>query len=179
MEVSDDAGRFVCNYTLYRSLQQCQQRQQQQLKLTDGSGHHSGNWHALFVHVPPFEVIPKQEQLAFASNLLRLVHHALPHAVAAKGVYKNVINISAGAPANEKTQHWPLPEEATVDGGAQGAVSHSSSVCNVSSGTSLQQLLQWMQMDRLRSVSLAVLAYLVWNPARKQHPTNVAGGKRS
>lgn len=58
--VSSDAGRFVCNYTLYQSLRQCQQQ-------------HGGRWQAVFVHVPPFTVISQDRQLAFAKDLLQLL----------------------------------------------------------------------------------------------------------
>lgn len=61
VEVSHDAGRFVCNYTLYRSLERCQQ--QRQLS--------HGLWAAVFVHVPTFTIKSQQEQLSFAKSLLQ------------------------------------------------------------------------------------------------------------
>eukprot|EP01123_Difflugia_compressa_P005998 TRINITY_DN18136_c0_g1_i1.p1 TRINITY_DN18136_c0_g1~~TRINITY_DN18136_c0_g1_i1.p1 ORF type:complete len:228 (+),score=49.84 TRINITY_DN18136_c0_g1_i1:6-689(+) len=54
-EVSTDPGRFLCNYIYYQSL-------------------HFSNinkTHSLFLHVPPFEVIPEQQQMSFVSNLIR------------------------------------------------------------------------------------------------------------
>ena len=54
----------MCNYTYYKSLQQAQMQRRQQ-------------WHSLFVHVPPFEVIPADEQLRFAANLLDVLAAAL------------------------------------------------------------------------------------------------------
>lgn len=64
----------MCNYTLYQSLRQCQQHHEQQLQ-------HGGRWQAVFVHVPSFAVIGQERQLAFATDLLRLLA-AQPAAVA-------------------------------------------------------------------------------------------------
>jgi hypothetical protein len=66
----DNAGRFVCNYTLYQSLRQCQQQQQQ---LPPHAPSERGRWQAVFVHVPSFAVIPPEQQLAFAKDLLQLL----------------------------------------------------------------------------------------------------------
>lgn len=55
VELSQDAGRFLCNYLYYISLTSCAQK----------------NWHSLFVHVPPFNVIPKDTQLDFIHALLK------------------------------------------------------------------------------------------------------------
>lgn len=63
-----NAGRFVCNYTLYESLRQCQH--QQQLR---GLPSERGRWQAVFVHVPSFSVVPAERQLAFATDLLQLL----------------------------------------------------------------------------------------------------------
>jgi pyrrolidone-carboxylate peptidase len=54
VKISGDAGLFVCNYTYYNSLRVAQ----------------TNKWHSLFVHVPPFAVIPADTQLRFAANLL-------------------------------------------------------------------------------------------------------------
>ena len=54
VKLSGDPGLFVCNFTYYKSL-----------KLA-----HANHWHSLFVHVPPFAVIPADTQLRFAANLL-------------------------------------------------------------------------------------------------------------
>ncbi|XP_057495679.1 uncharacterized protein LOC130780679 [Actinidia eriantha] len=56
--VSDDAGRFVCNYVYYHSLRFAQQR-----------GHKS-----LFVHVPLFSRIDEETQMQFAAALLEAIH---------------------------------------------------------------------------------------------------------
>ena len=64
------AGRFVCNYTLYESLRQCQHQQQEQLRRRPSE---RGRWQAVFVHVPSFSVVPAERQLAFATDLLQLL----------------------------------------------------------------------------------------------------------
>jgi pyrrolidone-carboxylate peptidase len=57
VRISGDAGLFVCNYTYFCSLRQCQRMR-------------PGRWHALFVHVPPFDKIASKQQLQFAADLL-------------------------------------------------------------------------------------------------------------
>ncbi|XP_010248498.1 PREDICTED: uncharacterized protein LOC104591402 [Nelumbo nucifera] len=52
--ISDDAGRFVCNYVYYHSLRFAEQK-----------GHKS-----LFVHVPLFSRIDEDTQMQFAASLL-------------------------------------------------------------------------------------------------------------
>jgi hypothetical protein len=61
VDVSEDPGRFLCNYIFYRSLRNC----------TNVGG--SGN-HALFIHVPPTEIIPLEDQvLKWPPNHLTIV----------------------------------------------------------------------------------------------------------
>ncbi|PRP80705.1 hypothetical protein PROFUN_11578 [Planoprotostelium fungivorum] len=55
VEISEDPGRFLCNFVFFHSLHYCQQRQ---------------NNHALFLHVPSFQLIKKEEQLAFVRFLI-------------------------------------------------------------------------------------------------------------
>ncbi|XP_057493972.1 uncharacterized protein LOC130779377 isoform X2 [Actinidia eriantha] len=55
--VSDDAGRFVCNYVYYHSLRFAQQR----------------NHKSLFVHVPLFSTIDEETQMQFAAALLEAI----------------------------------------------------------------------------------------------------------
>ncbi|KAL5537536.1 hypothetical protein UlMin_040263 [Ulmus minor] len=55
--ISDDAGRFVCNYVYYQSLRFAEQK-----------GHKS-----LFVHVPLFSRIDEQTQMRFAASLLEAI----------------------------------------------------------------------------------------------------------
>lgn len=64
--VSDDAGRYLCNYTLFTSLLGTQEE---------------SNLSALFVHVPPLELSSAEETLDFATNLLNALC-ALEHAKA-------------------------------------------------------------------------------------------------
>lgn len=52
--ISNDAGRFVCNYVYYHSLRYAEQK-----------GHKS-----LFVHVPLFSRIDEDTQMQFAASLL-------------------------------------------------------------------------------------------------------------
>ena len=58
MKVSQDPGRFVCNYIFYSSLWQ-------------GACH--SRWHSLFVHVPSFSVISEERQQLFALSLLKRI----------------------------------------------------------------------------------------------------------
>lgn len=55
--ISDDAGRFVCNYVYYHSLRFAEQK-----------GHKS-----LFVHVPLFSTIDEESQMQFAVSLLEAI----------------------------------------------------------------------------------------------------------
>ena len=66
VRLSCDAGRFLCNYTLFLSLQLCREKR-------GGGGGGGGEEDALFVHVPPFERVGQEEQLSFLYDLL----HAL------------------------------------------------------------------------------------------------------
>jgi pyroglutamyl-peptidase len=55
--ISDDAGRFVCNYVYYHSLRYAEEK-----------GHKS-----LFVHVPLFSRIDEETQMNFAASLLEAI----------------------------------------------------------------------------------------------------------
>ena len=55
--ISDDAGRFVCNYVYYHSL-----------RFAEKKGHKS-----LFVHVPLFSAVDKETQMGFALSLLEAI----------------------------------------------------------------------------------------------------------
>lgn len=55
--ISDDAGRFVCNYVYYHSL-----------RFAEEKGHKS-----LFVHVPPFSRINEETQMKFMGSLLEAI----------------------------------------------------------------------------------------------------------
>ncbi|KAK3017118.1 hypothetical protein RJ639_006968, partial [Escallonia herrerae] len=55
--ISDDAGRFVCNYVYYHSL-----------RFAEEKGHES-----LFVHVPLFSSINEEAQMKFTAALLEAI----------------------------------------------------------------------------------------------------------
>ncbi|OQS00014.1 peptidase C15, pyroglutamyl peptidase I [Thraustotheca clavata] len=61
-KISTDPGRYICNYVYYKSL-------------TMTSKH--DNQHALFVHVPMFEVLGQDEQLKIIKQLLVLLHQVI------------------------------------------------------------------------------------------------------
>lgn len=58
--ISDDAGRFVCNYVYYHSLRFAEQK---------------GN-KSLFVHVPLFSRIDEETQMRFTASLLEAIASA-------------------------------------------------------------------------------------------------------
>jgi len=66
--ISQDAGRYICNYAYYSSLNSISGKE--------------GDWghdESLFVHVPSLRVIPEEKQLRFARDLLTiLAKHVLP-----------------------------------------------------------------------------------------------------
>lgn len=55
--ISDDAGRFVCNYVYYHSLRFAEQN----------------GIKSLFVHVPLFLTINEETQMQFAASLLEVL----------------------------------------------------------------------------------------------------------
>lgn len=55
--ISDNAGRFVCNYVYYHSLRLAEQR----------------GGRSLFVHVPPFSRIDEETQMNFVASLLEAI----------------------------------------------------------------------------------------------------------
>lgn len=59
VDVSDDAGRFVCNYTLFSTLRRAQ---------LEGGGER-----ACFVHVPEFGMIGEGEQGEFLADFFRTI----------------------------------------------------------------------------------------------------------
>lgn len=58
VEVSDNAGRFLCNYVYYRST---------------AAALAYGQWHSLFVHVPSFETVDEATQREFVVAVVRAV----------------------------------------------------------------------------------------------------------
>jgi pyroglutamyl-peptidase len=57
IKISTDPGRFVCNYAYYYSLQRLARENKQV--------------HSLFVHVPPFSVVPKEAQFHYVADLMQ------------------------------------------------------------------------------------------------------------
>ena len=57
-EISEDPGRYLCNFIYYKSLQR-------QEKL----GHESYK-RSIFIHVPPFDVIDKETQIKFVRRVV-------------------------------------------------------------------------------------------------------------
>ena len=64
--VSTDPGRFVCNYTYCFSLDQCS-------STNECSGGEKKQQNALFIHVPPFKVIPEERQLYFIHKVMNII----------------------------------------------------------------------------------------------------------
>jgi pyrrolidone-carboxylate peptidase len=65
--VSNDPGRFVCNYTYCLSLDKC---------LSSAENNQSGNetkYHSLFVHVPPFKVFDEDNQFLFVIEIMKKI----------------------------------------------------------------------------------------------------------
>ena len=60
VEVSLDAGLFLCNLIYFSCLLRCHR---------EGSG----RWHSLFVHVPPFTTCARDQQLNLLVTLLNLL----------------------------------------------------------------------------------------------------------
>lgn len=63
---STDPGRFVCNYTYCYSLDRLQCHQD----VENGPG----NVWCLFLHVPPFQEVGEEEQLAFVAKLMEAIY---------------------------------------------------------------------------------------------------------
>jgi pyroglutamyl-peptidase len=69
VRISEDAGRFLCNYIFARSLSVC--RRQKAAGTGDGNGTRCDqNADALFVHVPPFSVLAEEVQREAVLDLL-------------------------------------------------------------------------------------------------------------
>lgn len=74
VQESTCAGRFVCNYVYYTSLGLCEEASSAAAE--SGLPHNDGR-HSLFVHVPPFSVIGKEEQLSFVADCLAAIAECL------------------------------------------------------------------------------------------------------
>lgn len=80
--ISTDPGRFVCNFTYYLSLDLCHSmnsksncNDNEMRKEEDYAcaSHHRTNYHALFLHVPPFEVISEDRQINFLQQVMKTI----------------------------------------------------------------------------------------------------------
>ena len=74
--ISQDPGRFVCNYVYCKSLEVASALNSKQAKSTletNSSGHQSNNicYESLFLHVPHFTHISEEEQLAYVAALIQ------------------------------------------------------------------------------------------------------------
>lgn len=69
---SIDPGRFVCNYTYFYSLDKFQSHNQR----NDASST-SNSCFSLFVHVPPFQVAPKEAQLEVVAQIMAGINEQL------------------------------------------------------------------------------------------------------
>jgi pyroglutamyl-peptidase len=72
--VSNDPGRFVCNFTYCLSLHQCRSWKASS-KQTNGTT--PSQYHSLFVHVPPFAVIPEEDQFNFIIEIMKAIQSEL------------------------------------------------------------------------------------------------------
>lgn len=80
VSVSGDAGRFVCNYLYWTSLNHIRMQQLQQTtgESDDGNGDGSKSTiHSLFVHVPLFTVIDQETQFNFVQELMVTIKEVL------------------------------------------------------------------------------------------------------
>eukprot|EP01025_Chloroclados_australasicus_P020164 TRINITY_DN21198_c0_g1_i1.p2 TRINITY_DN21198_c0_g1~~TRINITY_DN21198_c0_g1_i1.p2 ORF type:complete len:258 (-),score=27.70 TRINITY_DN21198_c0_g1_i1:300-1016(-) len=59
VDLSDSAGKYVCNWTYYLSLQD--------------SNLFPGRWHSLFVHVPTLEEVSLDKQKSFLKSLIEVI----------------------------------------------------------------------------------------------------------
>jgi len=64
VQISSDPGRFVCNYTYYKSLSYSNQLRRQ-------ISVNSPQIHVLFLHIPPIHSIPITQQYHFLKTLLQ------------------------------------------------------------------------------------------------------------
>ena len=68
--LSDDAGRFVCNYIYWSSLHKVQEEK-------NSSDVDDIDIHVMFVHVPRFDDISKETQVEFSIELLDSIEEAI------------------------------------------------------------------------------------------------------
>lgn len=76
---STDPGRFVCNYIYCASMNafQCakiENGQEEEMPASECDDAPRPRVQSLFLHVPPFEAIPKEEQLIFVTRLMSALY---------------------------------------------------------------------------------------------------------
>lgn len=69
--VSNDPGRYVCNFTYCMSLDRC-------LSSTENNqDRNETKYHSLFVHVPPLAVVPEDDQYTFVLEIMKQIQQQL------------------------------------------------------------------------------------------------------
>ncbi|CAN6908382.1 unnamed protein product [Brassica oleracea] len=114
--LSDDAGRFVCNYVYYHSLRFAEQK-----------GHKS-----LFVHVPLFSKIDEDTQMQFVLFILSLIGllTLTAYGAAAKMVYTDLDIL-------KKLENFDIPEDDDADDHYDTKLSDLASFTGRGSGKNL------------------------------------------
>mmetsp|Transcript_7470 Transcript_7470/g.13160 ORF Transcript_7470/g.13160 Transcript_7470/m.13160 type:complete len:287 (+) Transcript_7470:117-977(+) len=74
--VSQDPGRFVCNYTYCLSLDKCHMTNTT-CNGKEGDEEDGSRFHSLFVHVPPFEIVSEDGQFEFLLRLMEAIERQL------------------------------------------------------------------------------------------------------
>lgn len=82
-QISSDPGRYVCNYTYFKSLTYCAHldsttsinthNDSSNILDDDDPKNNKRIVHALFLHVPPLEAIPLEEQVNFILHLMEVI----------------------------------------------------------------------------------------------------------
>lgn len=124
VRVSTDAGRFVCNWTYYKSLALVQCTSQT-------LGHRC---HSLFVHLPCFDAVGETEQRQFVIDLLHAVCQQLT------AITTTHTEAAQEAPClSEAAVQTPsaILDPCSTDGAAPAAVIHSVSVDSAVPGQGL------------------------------------------
>lgn len=67
---SDDPGRFVCNYLFYTSLSMSSASTSQAVQPAAESCSAATGWSSIFVHVPPLNKLPLDQQLTTIRELM-------------------------------------------------------------------------------------------------------------
>ena len=95
--ISTDPGRFVCNYTYYLSLDRCHSINGNSNGVDNNQRAEEGGCannedHALFLHVPPFEVISEERQMIFIKQVMVTIGGIVESAKRRTGKITRVVN---------------------------------------------------------------------------------------